>query len=230
MADLFGCAPSPGALAAMTGKTARAVAPAPDAIRTVLAGAGVAHSGETGFRAAGKPARACSASSGKYVLVTVHPKHGKDGTGAAGVLPAFGGIACHDARAPYDCCGGAAGHALCNARVLRELNAVTETGTDGDVTWARQATDALIALENAVGEARAEGWDTVSTEALEEHSRWFREAAAAGIVLNAARRAALQRKRHVLASRMAAREAITSASPLTCASRSATTRRNRSSG
>jgi transposase len=41
--------------------------------------------------------------SGKYVLVTVHAKRGKDGMDAAGVLPAFGGIACHDAWAPCDC-------------------------------------------------------------------------------------------------------------------------------
>ena len=44
-------------------------------------------------------------------------------------------------------------------------------------------------------------------ESLEEHSRWFREAASAGIILNAARRTALHRKRHALASRMAARGA-----------------------
>ena len=207
MADLFGCAPSPGALASATGKTARAVAPALDVIRTVLAGAGVAHFDETGFRVAGKLAWVHSASSGKFVLVTVHPKRGKDGMDAAGVLPAFGGIACHDAWAPYDCYDGAAGHALCNARVLRELNAVTETGTDGDVTWARQATDALLALKKAANEARAEGRGTVTAEALEEHSRWFREAASAGMLLNAGRRTALQKKRHALASRMAAREA-----------------------
>ncbi len=71
-----------------------------------------------------------SASSGKFVLVTVHAKRGREGMDAAGVLPAFAGIACHDAWAPYDSYDGVAGHALCNAHVLRELAAVTETGTD----------------------------------------------------------------------------------------------------
>ena len=71
------------------------------------------------------------------MLVTVHGKRGKDGMDAAGVLPAFTGIACHGAWAPYDCYDGPAGHALCNAHVLRELNAVIETGTDRDVIWAR---------------------------------------------------------------------------------------------
>jgi hypothetical protein len=42
----------------------------------------------------------------------------------------------------------------CAAHVLRELNAVTETGTGSDVTWARQAIDALPALKNAAGSLR----------------------------------------------------------------------------
>jgi transposase len=207
MADLFGCAPSPGTLSCMNMKIAAAVAPALDVVRTALAGAGVAHFDETGFRVAGRLAWVHSASSGKYVLVTVHGKRGKDGMDAAGVLPAFGGIACHDAWAPYDCYDGVAGHALCCAHVLRELTAVTETGTAEDVTWAQQAIDALLALKKAADAAREQGLDAVSAQALEEHGGWFRQAAAAGTVLNAARRTALQKKRHALASRMAAREA-----------------------
>lgn len=207
MADLFGCAPSPGALASMAGKIAAAVTPALAVIRAALAAAEVAHFDETGFRTAGKLAWVHSASSGKYVLVTVHGKRGKDGMDAAGVLPAFAGTACHDAWAPYDCYDGVAGHALCNAHLLRELTAVTETGTAGDLAWARQAIDALLELKKAADGARAAGRDTISTQALEEHSGWFREAAAAGTVLNAARRTALEKKRHALAARMAAREA-----------------------
>jgi transposase len=134
MADLFGVAPSPGAIAAMARRIAGAAAPAIEAVRGALAGAGVAHFDETGFRVAGRLAWVHSASSGKYVLVTVHEKRGRDGMDAAGVLPGFTGIACHDAWAPYDCydCGG---HALCCAHVLRELTAVTDAGTDRDVTW-----------------------------------------------------------------------------------------------
>jgi hypothetical protein len=37
--------------------------------------------------------------------------------------------------------------------------------------------------------------------------RWFRDAAAAGVALNAARRSKLQKKRHALAARMRDREA-----------------------
>ena len=126
----------------MARRIAGAAAPAVEAVRGALAGADVAHFDETGFRVAGRLAWVHSASSGKYVLVTVHAKRGRDGMNAGGVLPGFTGIACHDAWAPYDCYDGVPGHALCCAHVLRELTAVTETGTDGDVTWARQAIDA----------------------------------------------------------------------------------------
>jgi transposase len=201
LAEMFGCAPSPGALAAQARKIAGLVSPAITAITAALAGADVAHFDETGFRAAGKLAWVHSASSGKYVLVTVHPKRGKEAMDAAGVLPAFTGIACHDAWKPYDSYNGA-GHALCSAHLLRELIAVTETGTAGDMIWAQQATDALLALKEAAGTAREAGRGAIDAEILEKQSRWFREAADTGIVLNAARLSKLQKKRHALATRM----------------------------
>jgi len=164
------------------------------------------HFDETGFRIAGRLAWARSASSGKFVLVTVHPKRGKDGMTAAGILPFFRGIAVHDAWKPYDSFDNVAGHALCGAHLLRELVAVTETGTDLDRTWARQAVDALLALEQAAEAARAAGPAAMDPEMLAEHEDWYRKAAATGIALNAGRKGKLQQKRHALAIRMQARE------------------------
>ena len=206
MADMFGCTPSPGTLAAMAKKTAGAIAPALDAIITALIESEVPHFDETGFRVAGKLAWVHSASSGKFVLVTVHARRGREGMEAAGVLPSFAGIACHDAWKPYDCYADVAGHALCNAHLLRELAAVTETGTAGDVIWARQAIGALLELKQAADAAAAAGQDAIDTEVLEKQGRWLRDAAAAGITLNAARRSTLQKKRHALATRMRDRE------------------------
>ena len=194
--------PSPGALAAQARKIAGLISPAIAAITAALAGAGVAHFDETGFRVAGKLAWVHSASAGKLVLVTVHPRRGKEGMDAAGVLPAFTGIACHDAWKPYDGYDGVAGHALCNAHLLRELIAVTETGTEDDVIWAQQSIDALLELKEAADAAREAGRCTIDPEILAKHCRWFREAADAGIVLNAARRSKLQKKRNALATRM----------------------------
>ena len=202
LADMFGCVPSPSVIAAMARKIAAFVSPAIDAIITALLASEVAHFDETGFRVAGKLAWVHSASSGKYVLVTVHARRGKEGMDAAGVLPAFAGIAVHDAWAPYDSYDGVAAHGLCGAHVLRELTAVTQTGTGMDVTWAQQAIDALLALKDAADEARAAGYGAVSPEALIEHGGWYRKAAETGIALNAARKTKLQKKRHALATRL----------------------------
>ena len=206
LAELFGCAPSPGALAAAAKKTAALIAPALAAITKYLISAEVAHFDETGFRTAGKLAWVHSASWGKFVLVTVHAKRGKDGMKAAGILPSFTGIAVHDAWKPYDSFENVAGHALCGAHVLRELTPVTETGTDLDKTWAQQAIDALLVLNAAAEAARAAGKTAVDPEILAEHEDWYRKAAAAGIALNAGRNGKLQQKRHALATRMQSRE------------------------
>ena len=205
LSEMFGCAPSPGALAAAARKTAGLVAPALKAVTEYLVSADVAHFDETGFRTAGKLAWVHSASWGKFVLVTVHAKRGKDGMKAAGVLPFFTGIAVHDAWKPYDTFENVAGHALCGAHVLRELVAVTETGTDLDKAWAQQAIDALLALGKAAEAARAAGETAIGPEILAEHEDWYRKAAAAGIALNAGRRGKLQQKRHALATRMQTR-------------------------
>jgi transposase len=207
LSDMFGCAPSPGALAAAARKTAGFLAPALAAITRHLIAAEVVHFDETGFRTAGKPAWVHSASAGKFALFTVHAKRGKDGMKAAGVLPSFAGIAVHDAWAPYDTFGNVAGHALCGAHVVRELVAVTETGTDPGKTWAQQAIDALLALNEAAGAARAAGQDAIDADTRDKHEDWYRKAAETGITLNAARQGKLQQKRHALATRMQAREA-----------------------
>jgi transposase len=207
LSDMFGCEPSPGALAAAAKKTAGLLAPALAAITRHLIAAEVVHFDETGFRTAGKLAWVHSASAGKSALFTVHAKRGKDGMKAAGILPFFAGIAAHDAWAPYDTFENIAGHALCGAHVLRELVAVTETGTDLDKTWAQQAIDALLALNEAAGAARAAGQPAIDPEARTKHEDWYRQAAETGIALNAGRSGKLQQKRHALATRMKDREA-----------------------
>jgi transposase len=207
LSELFGCAPAPGALASAARKTASFLSPFLAAVTARLQQAGVAHFDETGFRVGGKLNWVHSASAGPFALFAVHAKRGREGMDAAGVLPAFTGIAVHDAWAPYDCYDAVAGHALCGAHLTRELVAVTETAAGHDITWAQQAIDALNALNDAAEAARQAGKAAVDEGFREKHEDWYRQAAATGIALNAARGSALQKKRHALATRMQAREA-----------------------
>ena len=206
LSEMFGCAPAPGALASAARRAAGFLAPSLAAITGHLIRAEVAHFDETGFRVAGRLAWVHSASSGKFALFTVHARRGKEGMDAAGVLPAFRGIAVHDAWKPYDSCAAAEGHALCGSHLLRELVAVTDTGTDLDRAWAQQAIDALLTLNAAADAARRAGKTAMDPALREKHEDWYRKAAETGIALNAARNGKLQQKRHALATRMQSRE------------------------
>jgi Transposase IS66 family len=63
-----------------------------------------------------------SASTASLTWQTAHPKRGGVAMDAAGVLPAFGGVAVHDGWSPY--WHYQAVHALCGAHLLRELEAI----------------------------------------------------------------------------------------------------------
>jgi transposase len=206
LSEMFGRAPAPGALASAARKAAGFLAPALAAITRHLVRAEVAHFDETGFRVAGRLAWVHSASSGKFALFTVHAKRGKEAMDAAGVLPAFTGIAVHDAWKPYDSYDSVEGHALCGSHLLRELIAVTDTGTDLDRAWSQQAIDALLALNDAADAVRRAGKAAMDPALRKKHEDWYRKAAEAGIALNAARNGKVQQKRHALATRMQSRE------------------------
>ena len=143
VSELFGVPVSPGAVAGMVKRIAGKLGAPLDAICKALIATDVAHFDETGFRVAGKLAWVHSASSGKFALITVHGKRGREAMDAAGVLPAFRGIAVHDCWSPYDTYQNLAGHALCNAHALRELQAVIDAAQSGQWCWAAQAADAL---------------------------------------------------------------------------------------
>ncbi len=207
MSDLFGVTVSPGAISGMTARIAGAVKGCLEAIRAALAAADVAHFDETGFRVAGKLAWVHSASSGKFALITVHGKRGRAGMDAAGVLPAFAGIAVHDCWAPYD--GYAQlSHALCNAHALRELQAVTDAATPGQWCWATQAADALREMKH-LADASLAACGTLARIDRAKMARIrhrYHSAVLIGKKQTTARAGPLMRKHHALARRLLARE------------------------
>lgn len=166
LSELFGVPLSGGTVAAFTRRHAADVRASGvlEAIKSGLRDARVAHFDETGFRVAARLHWVHSACTGKWSLLTVHPKRGREAMDAAGILPQYRGIAVHDAWAPYDTYTGT-DHALCGAHVLRELVAVIEQCPAPDQwCWAAQARDALLGLKKLAEEAQAAGHNTVDRQ------------------------------------------------------------------
>ncbi|NUR58930.1 MAG: transposase, partial [Catenulispora sp.] len=140
---------------------AKTVEPVGVLIADHIAGAGLAHLDETGFRTAGACHWLHSACTPDAVFLTVHRKRGVEAIDAAGILPRFTGAAVHDAWAPYDTYRKAV-HLLCSAHILRELIAVTETAKGRTKKMAEQAATALRELKKAADAARERGWQATS--------------------------------------------------------------------
>jgi transposase len=204
VADLFGVPISQGTMATMTAKaTRRLEGDFVVWLRAKLLAEKLLHADETGLRVDGKLHWVHSVSSGKYSLVYVHPKRGKAGTDAGGVIPGYSGVLVHDAWAPYDTYTDVT-HVLCGAHLLRELVAAVETGIAQH--WAQQAIDALVALKNAADQAVADGRTTLDATMLAEQVGLFRQAALVGIKDHSGQASKAGKKLAALARRMHERE------------------------
>jgi transposase len=146
-----------------------------EGIRSQLAGAEVAHFDETGGRVDGRLGWIHSASTPTLTLLTMHRKRGVEAMLAAGVLPAFRGVAVHDNWAPYRNFNEAL-HALCGAHHLRELIAAEEQGQ----TWALGMGCLLLDVKDAVEHAKAIGRKRLSRKALAELHASYRAIIKAG--------------------------------------------------
>lgn len=214
LSELFDVPVSEGTVSAAVTRAAGGLATFTDLVRERITAAPVVNFDETGLRVESKLHWVHSASTDRYSLLGVHPKRGTEGMKALGVLPTFTGIAVHDAWAPYDTYTTAT-HALCNAHVLRELQAVTDhaAGADPDAwCWATQTADALrdllhLAETAAPGTAAADPDSGVDPAKLAEILHAYRSAVILGAGSTAARTSKLQAKHHALAKRLTAREA-----------------------
>ena len=156
LGDVLGAPVAAGTLAGVVAEGAAGLGGFTQAVRDQLAVAPVAHFDETGARVAGRLHWVHSASTASLTWQTVHPKRGRVAMDAAGVLPAFGGVAVHDGWSPY--WHYQAVHALCGAHLLRELEAVGEQPRQG---WAAGVAELLADAKLACDRARAAGWARV---------------------------------------------------------------------
>lgn len=208
LGELFGAPISAGTVAAATTRAAARLSGFGDWVRERLAAAPVVNFDETGLRVQDKLRWVHSASTAKYSLITVHDRRGTKGMNAAGVLPEFTGIAVHDAWAPYDTYDKAT-HALCNAHVLRELQAVTDLAAQGRWCWATQAADALREMNKLVNTILATDdpdLNAVDPVALAAAVHRYSSAAHLGVAATAARTGKLMAKHHALARRLINRQ------------------------
>jgi transposase len=193
LAGLFGIPLSPGTVAGITSRAAGRLDDFLERAWEEIAASPVAGFDETGFRVEGRLHWVHCARTGKYALLTVHPRRGTEAMEAMGVLPSFAGIAVHDAWAPYDSYT-APEHQLCCAHALRELQAVADCAPGGDWCWAIQAAGAITGMQHLVSEAIANTRDTVDPAALARLVTRYRSAALTGASQTAARSGKLMKK------------------------------------
>jgi hypothetical protein len=205
LSELFGIPLSSGTVAALTARAAGRLDGFLEQVRQGIAASDVAGFDETGFRVEGRLAWVHCARTGKYTLLMVHPRRGRQAIEAMGVLPSSGGVAVHDAWAPYDTYT-APEHQLCCAHAQRELQAVADAAPAGQWCRAVQAAGALTAMQQLVSEAISQGRDAVDPAALTAQVRLYRSAALIGAAKTAARSGPLMKKHNALARRLLDRQ------------------------
>jgi transposase len=206
LAELFNTPVSEGTVATMTKRAADGLDGFLSEVADRIAESEVAGFDETGLRVAGALHWVHCARTGKYTLITCHPKRGSKGIDAAGVLGRFRGVAVHDAWAPYDTYIDVE-HQLCCAHAQRELAAVTDAAPpNADWCWATQASDALVAMQKLVDEAIATSADAVEPNALGKQVQLYRSAVQIGVTTTSARSDKVMKKHHALARRLLQRQ------------------------
>ena len=156
LGDLLGISPSAGTIARWLQEAAALVAEPVEQIKAELRQSDVLHCDETGLYIAGARVWLHVAATPQLTCYEAHPKRGRQGTDALGILPDFAGTAVHDNWAAY--ASYACRHALCNVHHLRELTYLHEHF--GQV-WAGAFKQFLLAVKAQVDAARAQGETTL---------------------------------------------------------------------
>lgn len=120
---------------------------------------GAVHYDETGIYIDKKRQWLHVASNDKYTYYEAHEKRGKEATDDINILPNFTGTAVHDCWKTYH--QYSCEHALCNAHILRELNAISELEKE---KWAEPLKNLLVEIKKEVDLS----WNTANALTLDK--------------------------------------------------------------
>jgi len=180
LCDLFGASISPGTLENMVHQAAQRLQPVAEKIKTALLTEKVVHFDESGFYIGGERQWLHSAGSRRWTFYAPHRLRGRNATDAIDILPRFHGVAQHDHWAAYwqyEQCD----HALCNAHLLRDLNAIEE---DGNQPWATRFKHLLLAAKAVVATARNNNDLSLSPDKLAQVERIYHRLVTAALAAN----------------------------------------------
>ena len=172
--DLFGHSLSPATVVAVTGACSRNLTEVEGTTRNLLQDAQVLHVDETGMRVGDTRHWLHVASTDLLTSYGCHRKRGAQTTDAMGILPAFKGTMIHDFWAPYF--RYTSDHAICNARLLRELQGISENDKH---QWSEALGNLLIEITTAADIAKQEG-RSLTPEGLATFEGQYREILEAG--------------------------------------------------
>ena len=143
---------SEGTLVNMLMACGKGVAPIVANIKAALSQMPVLHLDETGLRVMNKLHWLHVVATNQLTFYAVDEKRGKQAHEHIGILPKYSGVAIHDAYASYDQWTQAGlKHGLCNAHLLRDLQAIDElTGQ----RWATDMKALLGQMKAAVDQAK----------------------------------------------------------------------------
>ncbi len=155
------------------------IEPSLDATWQQLIASDVVHFDESGLRVENRLNWLHVASTNRLTYYEVHPKRGKEGMKALGVLPAFEGWAVHDCWQSYftfDNCQ----HALCNAHILRDLLFIVE---QYEQNWAEKMGKLLLDIKTEVDAAPVDQM-SLSSERIAYFEQRYDELISQGLAVN----------------------------------------------
>lgn len=180
LGDFYGHMPAEALVLASNAAVIQRVETSLETIKQQLIDAEVVHYDESGLRVEGKLNWLHSAGTNRLTYYGVHPKRGKDGMNAVGILPEFEGIAVHDHWKSYFTFNNCH-HALCNAHHLRELRFIHE---QYEQPWAREMSKLLFDMKDEVEMAKSDQKITLSVEKLRYFEQRYDELIAQGLEAN----------------------------------------------